>query len=109
MEAGSTDEAVASASKTWRLQAGTDIDLEVHATAQAQKNVSAAQTAVDLAEEDMEFEISGPKGTQKVSISSTNANGTKKPYNQMYQAAERQGRQPALRMWSTTRRTRCIR
>ncbi len=87
LEAGSTDEAVATASKTWRLQAGTDINLEVHATAQAQKNVSAAQTAVDQAEEDMEFEIAGPKGTQKVSISSTNANGTKKTYNQMFQEA----------------------
>ena len=87
LEAGSTDEEVATASKTWRLQAGTDINLEVHATAQAQKNVSTAQTAVDQAEEDMEFEIAGPKGTQKVSISSTNANGTKKTYNQMYQEA----------------------
>lgn len=88
LEAGSTDESVATASKaSWYLQAETDINLEVHATAQAQKNVSAANNAVDLADEDMEFEINGPKGTQKVSISSTNANGTKKTYNQMYQEA----------------------
>lgn len=89
LEAGSTDESVATAKKTWRLEAGTDIDLEVHSIAQAQKNASTAQYAGELAEEDMEFEIVGAKGTQKVSISSTNANGTKKTYNQMYQEAAR--------------------
>lgn len=87
LEAGSTDESVATASRTWSLNASTDINLEVHATAQAQKNVSEAQYATDLAQEDMEFEISSAKGTQKVTISSTNENGTKKTYNQMYQEA----------------------
>ncbi|MCI8513215.1 MAG: hypothetical protein HFI93_01075 [Lachnospiraceae bacterium] len=87
--AGSSDESVATAKKAWQVMPGTDIDLEVHATAQAQKSVSDAHYATELAEEDMEFEIAGPKGTQKVSISSTNENGTKKTYNQMYQEAAR--------------------
>ncbi len=87
LEAGSTDEEVATASKSWRLNAGTDIGLEVHSTAWAQKNVSVAHYSQELAQEDMELEIAGPKGSQKVSISSSNANGTKKTYNQMYQEA----------------------
>ena len=89
LEAGSTDESVATAKKTWQLRADTDINLEVHATAQAQKNVSTANVAVDLAEEDMKFEIAGPKGTKKISISHMNENGSKKTYNQMYQEAAR--------------------
>ncbi len=89
LEAGSTDESVATAKKSWRLEAGMDLNLEVHSIAQAQKNVSASNLAADLAEEDMEFEIAGPGGNQTVSISSTNANGTKKTYNQMYQEAAR--------------------
>lgn len=87
--AGSSDESVATAKKAWQVMAGTDIDLEVHATAQAQTNVSEAHYATELAEEDMAFEINGPKGTQKISISSTNDNGTKKTYNQMFQEAAR--------------------
>ena len=87
LEAGSSDESVATAKRSWSLEAGMDIDLEVHSIAQAQKNVSAANYAADLADEDMEFEIAGPGGNQTVSISSTNANGTKKTYNQMYQEA----------------------
>ncbi|MCI8549983.1 MAG: flagellar filament capping protein FliD [Lachnospiraceae bacterium] len=87
LEAGSSDESVATAKRSWSLEAGMDIDLEVHSIAQAQKNVSAANYAADLADEDMEFEIAGPGGNQTISISSTNANGTKKTYNQMYQEA----------------------
>ncbi|MCI9485501.1 MAG: flagellar filament capping protein FliD [Lachnospiraceae bacterium] len=87
LEAGSTDESVATAERAWRLEAGMDVDLDVHSIAQAQKNVSVANYASDLAEEDMEFEIAGPGGKQTVSISSTNANGTKKTYKQMYQEA----------------------
>lgn len=87
LEAGSTDESVATAEKSWRLEAGLDVDLEVHSVAQSQRNVSVANYAADLAEEDMEFEIAGPDGSQKISISSTNANGTKKTYKQMYQEA----------------------
>lgn len=87
LEAGSTDEAVATAEKSWRLEAGLDVDLEVHAVAQSQRNASVANYATDLAEEDMEFEIAGPGGNQMISISSTNANGTKKTYKQMYQEA----------------------
>lgn len=87
LEAGSTDESVASAEKAWRLEAGLDVDLEVHAVAQSQRNVSVANYATDQAEEDMEFEIAGPGGNQTISISSTNANGTKKTYKQMYQEA----------------------
>ena len=89
LEAGSSDESVATAQKNWKVRPETDINLEVHSTAQAQKNVSAEKVAVDLAEEDMEFEIAGPKGTKKITISSTNENGTKKTYNQMYQEAAR--------------------
>lgn len=85
----SSDDSVATAKKSWQIMPGTDIDLEVHATAQAQKNVSEAHYATELAEEDMEFEIVGAKGVQKISISSTNDNGTKKTYNQMYQEAAR--------------------
>lgn len=87
LEAGSTDEEVATAQKSWRLEAGLDVNLDVHSVAQSQRNVSVANYAADLAEEDMEFEIAGPGGNQKVSISSTNANGTKKTYKQMYQEA----------------------
>ncbi|MCI8275341.1 MAG: flagellar filament capping protein FliD [Lachnospiraceae bacterium] len=87
LEAGSTDEAVATAQRSWRLEAGLDVDLEVHAVAQSQRNVSVANLATDQAEEDMEFEIAGPGGNQTISISSTNANGTKKTYKQMYQEA----------------------
>ncbi|MCI8465826.1 MAG: flagellar filament capping protein FliD [Lachnospiraceae bacterium] len=89
LEAGSTDESVATANRSWRLEAGMDVNLEVHSVAQAQKNVSVANQAADLAEEDMEFEIVGPGGNQTVSISSTNTNGTKKTYNQMYEEAAR--------------------
>ena len=56
LEAGSTDESVATANRSWRLEAGMDVNLEVHSVAQAQKNVSVANQAADLAEEDMEFE-----------------------------------------------------
>lgn len=89
LEAGSTDESVASASRSWRLEAGMDVNLEVHSVAQAQKNSSIANYATDLADEDMEFEIAGPGGNQTVSISSTNANGSKKTYKQMYEEAAR--------------------
>ena len=87
LEAGSTDESVATAKKSWKVEAGMDINLEVHSIAQAQKNVSASNYAADLATEDMEFEITGANGTQKISISSTNERGLKKTYNQMYQEA----------------------
>lgn len=89
LEAGSTDESVATAKRSWSLEAGMDVNLEVHSVAQAQRNSSIANYATDLAEEDMEFEIAGPGGNQTVSISSTNANGTKKTYKQMYEEAAR--------------------
>lgn len=87
LEAGTTDESVASVKRSWRLEAGMDVNLDVHSVAQSQRNVSTANYAADLADEDMEFEIAGPGGNQTVSISSTNANGTKKTYKQMYEEA----------------------
>lgn len=87
LEAGSSDESVATAKRAWRLDEDMDIDLEVHSIAQAQKNVSDASYAADLADEDLKFEISGPKGSQTISISKMNENGTRKTYNQMYKEA----------------------
>lgn len=86
-EAGSSDESVATASKTWRLDAGTDIDLEVQSIAQTQKNASESHYATESAEDGMDFTIDGPNGSTAVSVSNLNSNGTKKTYYQMYQEA----------------------
>lgn len=89
-EAASTDSSVAAVTGTYKLNADTDITLNVQALAQAQQNSSAAHYSQEEAEagDAMDFEITGPDGGKAaVSISSVNDNGTAKTYNQMYQEA----------------------
>lgn len=90
-QAGSTDEDVAVVSGNYRLNAGTDITLQVQSTAQTQQNASAAHYSQETVEPgaDLEFQINGANGSVSVSVSSANENGTAKTYNQMYQEAAR--------------------
>lgn len=88
-EAASSDTTVATAKKVYGLKPGTDITLDVQATAQAQKNASAShysQEQVGVGA-DMELEIATSEGSYNISVSSLNENGTQKTYNQMYQEA----------------------
>lgn len=90
-QAGSTDEDVAAVKGNYRLNANTDITLQVQSTAQTQQNASAAHYSQETVEPgaDLEFQINGASGSASVQVSSTNENGTAKTYNQMYQEAAR--------------------
>lgn len=88
-EAASTEKAVAEAEGTYRIKEGTDINLEVHALAQAQKNVSASHDSQETVDQDadMMFEVLSSTGSVKVSVNSLKEDGSAKTYNQMYQEA----------------------
>lgn len=88
-QAGSTDESVATVSGSYRLNADLNMDLDVQSLAQAQKNVSGERYAMEKVQAgaDMNFEIQGSSGMAAISVSSTNANGTARTYNEMYQDA----------------------
>lgn len=89
-QAGVTDESVATASGNYKLNANTDITLNVQSLVQKQQNVSEAHYAQETVEDgaDMQFEIVGPDGAKtSVFVGSTNENGTTKTYNDMYQDA----------------------
>ncbi len=85
----STDEDVVTAKETWRLKGDTDITLDVQSLAQAQKNGSVSHYSQEAVEPgaDMDFTIASAGGSLNVAISSTNADGSAKTYNQMYQDA----------------------
>lgn len=89
-QAGVTDESVATASGSYRLNRNTDITLNVQSLVQKQQNISEAHYSQEQVEDgaDMKFEIAGPDGEKtSVSVSSTNENGTAKTYNEMFQDA----------------------
>lgn len=92
LEAASTDSSVATAKGVYGLKAGTDISLDVQATAQAQKNASVSHYSQEQvkAGADIELDIGTSTGSFKISVSSQNENGTQKTYNQMYQEAAKQ-------------------
>lgn len=89
-EAGSSDEAVATVSSSYRLDTNLDMELDVQSTAQAQKNVSASHYAFERVQSgaDMEFEVQNASGASvHVSVSSTNADGKARGYKEMYEEA----------------------
>lgn len=92
-KAASTDSNVAEVTGLYRLNSTTDIDLKVQSLAQAQQNTSRSSYAMEEVEAgaDINLDITGAGGGQlNVSVSSVNANGTAKTYNQMYQEAAKQ-------------------
>lgn len=88
-EVASSDENVATAKKVYGLKAGTDITLDVQATAQAQKNASTSHYSQEEVEAgaDMNLQIATSSGSYNISVSSRNENGTQKTYDQMYKEA----------------------
>lgn len=92
-EAGSSDETVATVSSSSRLETAVDLELDVQATAQAQKNVSEAHYAFERvsAGADMNLTIQNAAGkTKEISVSSTDAKGEARGYKEMYQEAAAQ-------------------
>lgn len=92
-EAGSSDESVAAASSSKRLDTNIDMELEVQSTAQAQKNTSTSHYAFERvsSDADMDFDIQGSSGTSvHVSVSSTDEAGKAKGYKEMYEEAAKQ-------------------
>lgn len=89
-QAGVTDESVATASGSYRLNGDTDITLNVQSLVQRQQNTSESHYSQEQVEDgaDMRFKITGSGGGQtQVSVSSTREDGTAKTYHDMYQEA----------------------
>ncbi len=86
----SSDTAVADVTERLPVRTTGEIQLEVSQIAQAQTNISEAVGAYDTASADMDFTITGSRGTVDIQVSALNENGSARTNAQMLRDAAAQ-------------------